>query len=71
MSNGVIDCLLTASDVPDSPGCNYLESGCKRLESQFETYLVVALACAAVTDRIGAFGKRNLGNMLCLKRARN
>ena len=65
MSFGVVDLLLTALDVPYTPGSDYLHLGRESLDRELETHLVVALSGATVADGVGAFPKRDLHYPFC------
>ena len=52
VSLGVVDLLVTALDVPLTPGSNDGHIGAQGLEGQLKTHLIVALAGAAVADGI-------------------
>ena len=49
---GVVDLLVTALDVPLTPGSDDGHIGAEGLQGQLETHLVVALAGAAVADGV-------------------
>ena len=61
---GVVDLLVTAFDVPLSPGSDDGHLGSEALDGQLEAHLVVALAGAAVGDGVGAFGLGDLHQLL-------
>ena len=65
MSLGVVDLLVTALDVPLTPGSNDSHIGAESLQRQLETYLVIALAGAAVADGVCAFLDGDVGQSLC------
>ncbi len=65
MSLSVVDLLVTALDVPFSPGSDYLHIRCESLDSQLESYLIVALAGAAVADSVSALSESDLSDSLC------
>ena len=50
----VLYLLLAALEIPNSPGSDYLHIGSISLYSQLKSYLVVALAGAAVADSVSA-----------------
>ena len=60
VSFGVVDLLLTALDVPYTPGSDYLHLGRESLDRELETHLVVALTGATVANGVRAFLKRYL-----------
>src|SRR5699024_3032986 len=64
VSLGVVDLLVTALDVPLTPGSDDGHVGGQGLEGQLKTDLVVALAGAAVADGVGAFLDGDLGQGL-------
>ena len=61
----VFDLLFAALDVPDPPGCDDRHFGRERLDRQFETHLIVALARAAMADRVGALFLGDVHDRLC------
>ena len=68
VSLSVFDLLLTGLDVPDSPGSDDLHFRSQSLDCQLKTYLVVALAGAAVADSVSAFLACDLNDTLCNRR---
>ena len=50
---GIVDLLVAALDVPLTPGGDDLHLGGEALDGQLKAHLVVALAGAAVADRVG------------------
>ena len=54
MRFGIFDFLFTGFDIPLPPGGDDFHFRRKRFERQLETHLVVALAGAAVANRVGA-----------------
>ena len=60
VSLGVVDLLVTGLDIPLTPGSDDLHIGSKALDGQLKTDLVIALAGAAVADRVSAFLKRDV-----------
>ena len=65
----VLDLLLTAVQLPETPRSDDVHLRCERMDRQLETNLVVALAGAAMADRICAFLERNIYDTLCDDRA--
>ena len=61
----VINFLVTAVQLPETPRSQYLHLRCKCLDCQLETYLVIALAGAAMYDGIAAFSLCDLYQFLC------
>ena len=61
----ILDLLLTAVQLPETPRSDNVHLRCKCMNSQFETNLIVALAGAAVADRVSAFLQRDINNTLC------
>jgi len=55
VSMGVIDQILTGLEIPCSPRCYDLHGRVQSLDGGLESYLIVALAGAAVSDGEGAF----------------
>ena len=62
---GVVDLLVTALDVPLTPGSDDGHIGAESFQRQLETHLVVALAGAAVADGVCAFLDGDVGQSLC------
>ena len=62
---GVVDLLVPRLDVPDSPGSKNLHLRSKSLDGKLKSYLVVALAGAAVSDGVGALRLGDLHQTLC------
>ena len=62
---GVVDLLVTALDVPLTPGSDDGHIGAESLQGQLETHLVVALAGAAVADGVCAFLDGDVGQSPC------
>ena len=69
MSLGVVDLLVTALDVPLTPGSDDGHIGAEGLQGQLKTHLIVALAGAAMADGVGTLGAGNLHDTLCQNRA--
>ena len=61
----ILDLLLTAVQFPETPRSDDVHLRCKCMNSQLETNLIVALAGAAVADRVSAFLQRDINNTLC------
>ena len=61
---GVVDFLIPALDVPLPPGGDDLHVGVEVHDGQLKPDLVVALAGAAVADRVGPFGFGDLHHPL-------
>ena len=61
----ILDLLLTAVQLPETPRSNDVHLRCKCMNSQLETNLIVALAGAAVADCVSAFLQRDINNTLC------
>ena len=61
---GIVNRVFTRDDAPFAPGSNDRQFGCESFESQFKTYLVVALASAAMLERIATSTQRNLDLLL-------
>ena len=62
---GVVDLLIAALDVPLAPRGDDLQVGCKVHDGQLKAHLIVALAGAAVADRIRTLGTGDLHHPLC------
>ncbi len=54
MSFGIVDFLVAALDIPDTPGRDYLHFGSECLYGKLEAHLVVALARATVANGVSA-----------------
>ena len=67
---GVIDFLAATLDIPDSPRRDHRHIRRKRLDRQFEPNLIVALAGAAVADRVRALRLGDFHQPLCDHRTR-
>ena len=65
MSLCVVNLLVTALDVPFSPWSDDSHFRCESLDSKLESYLIVALSCAAVADSVSAFLESDLSDTLC------
>ena len=65
----IVDFFITGLNIPDSPRCNNLHIRAECLNGQLEANLIVALAGAAVADRICALFHGNLSNSLCDNRS--
>ena len=65
VSLGVVDLLVTALDVPLTPGSDDGHIGAQGLEGQLKTHLIIALAGAAVADGVCAFLDGDVGQSLC------
>ena len=61
---GIVDLFVTRLDVPLSPRGDDGHVGREALDGQLEPDLVVALAGRAVGNGVGAFGQRDLGELL-------
>lgn len=69
VGSGVIDFLVTGFPVPIHARAMIAMSD-QGLDAQFETDLVVAFACRAVGDGIGAFLVGDVDQMFCDQRGR-
>src|SRR3954453_4369684 len=58
--SGVRDSVFPGADVPRAPGYDNCQMWRQGLVSQFEAHLIVALAGAAVRDRVGIFEESDL-----------
>lgn len=65
------EAILARAKIPDAPGRNDRKVGSKRHIRQLEPYLVVALAGAAVGQRISADGARDLDLLFRDERTRH
>ena len=61
---GVRDLVVAALELPCTPRRDDVHLGRERLDRQLETHLIVALAGAAVADRVGALGLGDLDDAL-------
>ena len=64
MRLGVVDLLVARFEVPNTPRRDDLHVGRERLDRQLETDLIVALARAAVADRVRTLFERDLDDLL-------
>ena len=64
MSLSVVDLFISRLDVPFSPWSYDLHARGPSLDREFESYLIVALACAAVADSVSAFLESDLCEFL-------
>ncbi len=61
---GIVNLLIAGLDAPNSPRSDNLHLGSERLDGQFKTYLIVALAGAAVADSVCALFLCDFNNAL-------
>ena len=66
----VRDLLFAAVQLPETPRSDNVHLRCECMDRQLETNLIVALAGAAVADRVCAFLESNIYDALCDDRAR-
>ena len=68
MCLGIVDLLISRLDVPLSPRSDNLHSRSPSFYGEFESYLIVALARAAVAYSVGAFLKSYLRKLFAYYR---